>query len=110
MKTTVNGSELEVIEYTGSLKDPKADMVVIGIFEKGSAIKYKSIDDALRGEISRSIKEDGFEGKLKQAALIKTLGLIPPKAVLCVGLGKEEEISLEKIRKASAVCISVAKK
>ncbi|MFC1755284.1 leucyl aminopeptidase [Thermoproteota archaeon] len=81
----------------------KYDIISLGIFQdkKINGIS-KIIDNAIDQEISITLKNTAFIGKLKQTYLITTNGKIGIKRILLVGLGKYEDFCLENIRVASA--------
>ncbi|OGV99730.1 MAG: leucyl aminopeptidase [Nitrospinae bacterium RIFCSPLOWO2_02_FULL_39_110] len=80
----------------------KTGCLVVGSFEsKKTEGLVKVIDKRLNGLISKLFKDKDFEGKLKQTRLIYTQGKIPAERVLLVGLGKEKEFTIEKLRQAS---------
>lgn len=68
-----------------------------------------AVDKALSGLITKIAKEEEFEGKEGQTILFRTLGALPAKWVLVIGLGEQKELSLEKIRRAAAVSVRKAK-
>ncbi|MDP2952760.1 MAG: leucyl aminopeptidase [Chloroflexota bacterium] len=64
-----------------------------------------AVDQALGGAISRLITEGEIKGKLSEVTLLHTLGKIPPQRVAVVGLGKAQELTLDRVRGATAeVC------
>lgn len=80
----------------------KTGCLVVGSFESKKAEGLvKVIDKRLNGLISKLFKDKDFEGKLKQTRLIYTQGKLPAERVLLVGLGKEKEFTIEKLRQAS---------
>ncbi|MEK6545790.1 MAG: M17 family peptidase N-terminal domain-containing protein, partial [Nitrospinota bacterium] len=80
----------------------KTGGLVVGSFESKKAEGLvKVIDKRLNGLISKLFKDKDFEGKLKQTRLIYTQGKLPAERVLLIGLGKEKEFTIEKLRQAS---------
>lgn len=87
----------------------KGDSIAIGCYEKKSVDPViKIIDKKLNGVIQKQIREKVFEGKLKQVTLIYSLGRLNVDKVLLVGVGKKEEINLDKLRQASAAMVKFA--
>ncbi len=70
----------------------------------------KELDDKLKGAISAAYKEKRFEGKANQTLLLNSLGLVKAQNVLLVGVGKEAEITGEKLRQAAGTAIKIAEK
>ncbi|MEN6621849.1 MAG: leucyl aminopeptidase, partial [Smithella sp.] len=58
------------------------------------------IDQASRGLISELLECGDFTGKYSQIVVAHTRGAIPAQRIALVGLGKESDINLEKIRAA----------
>ncbi len=76
--------------------------MVVGVFEgKKPEGLAKIIDKRLNGLVSKLFKDKDFEGKPNQTRLIYTQGKIPAERVLLIGLGKEKEFKIEKLRQAS---------
>ena len=61
------------------------------------------------GKLSRLIKDEDFEGKLGQTLIIPTYGKIPASKVMVVGLGKQDEFNLDKLRKAAGAAAKAAR-
>ncbi len=95
----------------GDLTKTQADLLVVNEFEgvtkPGGATG--TVNDALGGIISDIAKEEHFEGKEGETLLLHTHGKIPAKRVLVVGLGKQEDFSLEGARRAAAHSVKKAK-
>ena len=84
-----------------NIKDIMADAVVMGIYEGVKSLNpdLADIDRKLGGVISDMISGDDFKGKEGETLLIYTLGKIPAKKILLLGLGKEEDFGANTIRK-----------
>ncbi len=95
----------------GRLSEIRGDCMVLGCFEKKELDKtLKAIDKKLNGLIQKQIKGKAFEGKLNQTFLIYSLGKLKVDKVILIGLGKKEEITLDKLRQASASVAKLATK
>lgn len=80
----------------------KTGCLIVGSFEsKEPEGLVKVIDRKLNGMVSKIFEEKDFEGKLNQTRLIYTDRRIPAERVLLVGLGKEKEFTIERLRQAS---------
>ena len=88
------------------------DALVVNLFEgiKKPSGATGAVDKALHGVISDLIESGEIEGKIKETTIIHTKEMIEPKRIIVVGLGKEEDFSLERIRQATASSIKAAKK
>ena len=70
-----------------------------GVEEPGGATG--AIDKALDGALRQLITDKEIKGKPNETALIHTLGKIPAKRVVVVGLGKAESLTLDRIRQSA---------
>lgn len=94
----------------------KAELVVIGLFErskeesegkkKHALIKHidggLDLDRALNGEISKQIAAECFTGAKRTSRLLFTVGKIPARFILLVGMGQRTQCSLEILRDSGA--------
>lgn len=92
---------MKVTIIKDQIKDVMTDAVVIGIYEDIKSLNpsLKAIDQQLGGIIKEIISEDAFKGKEGEVLLVHSLGKIPAKKILLLGLGKEENFKEETIRK-----------
>lgn len=86
------------------------DLLVLHAFSGSKELvgDLKIIDEALGGKVMKFMKEDGFKGKSDTTFLMRTHGEIAPKRILVLGLGKQEEFTVESVRQASAVSVNIA--
>jgi len=89
---------------TGDITKIEADAIVVNFFEgvERTDGDIATIDKALAGTISQLISKGEIKGKLNEITVIHSLGKIPAARVAVVGLGKQTELSLNKIRGAVA--------
>jgi len=81
----------------------KADVLVLPVFqgpEAGPGVKEAS--RALGADLTAACTENGMRGKPGQVLTVPTLGRIPARSVLLVGLGKRSEAKIDAIRRAAA--------
>jgi len=64
------------------------------------SVMLKAIDDKLSGAIRHLFETKDFTGNLGQIAVLYPLGKLKSKRIILTGLGKRNEITLEKIRRA----------
>jgi len=80
------------------------DALIVNLFEgvghPGGATG--AVDQALGGSITAAIRRQEFKGKLHERLLLHTFGQLPVVQVLVIGLGKQEEFTLDRVRSASA--------
>ncbi|UCD10011.1 MAG: leucyl aminopeptidase [Dehalococcoidales bacterium] len=95
---------MEIKIAPGNIKEAEADAIIVCLFEGTERLKgdLVGIDSALEGEISRLLDSGEIKGKLNQLTTIHTLGKLPGSRVVICGIGKEDELHLDSIRKAVA--------
>jgi len=95
---------LEIKVVAGDIIKLKADAAIVNLFEgverPGGATA--AMDEALEGAISRLIAQGEIKGKAREVSIIHTLGKISPQRVAVVGLGKQAQFTLDRIREAVA--------
>jgi|WetSurMetagenome_2_1015567.scaffolds.fasta_scaffold00205_15 leucyl aminopeptidase len=82
-------------------KDVAADALILPFFEEEFADFYSEIDEATGKIISKIIGSKDFTGKHGRTALVPVDG-IGAARLLLVGLGKADEITPERLRRAGA--------
>ena len=87
-----------------SLFESKTPLLALPVIENQEYGELNEVNDKLSNVIKELIKDKEFDPKPNQLYLLNTLGNLPHKKVLLVGLGKEEELTLEKIRQAYGSC------
>ena len=95
---------MEVRAVPGDITTLDVGAIVVNLFEgverPGGATG--AVDQALDGAISNLIADGEVKGKKGSISLIHTLGKIPPKRVLVVGLGKQGNFTLDTVRHVTA--------
>ncbi|MDO8687778.1 MAG: M17 family peptidase N-terminal domain-containing protein, partial [Dehalococcoidales bacterium] len=91
---------MEIKVAAGDIAKIEAGAIIVNLFEgtehlAGAAAR---IDKALGGAISQLISQGEIKGKLREITLIHSLGKIPASRVVVVGLGKQVELTVDKIR------------
>ncbi|MBI5816156.1 MAG: leucyl aminopeptidase [Nitrospinae bacterium] len=80
----------------------KTEGLVVPMFEgEKIAGDIKTLDGALGGFIARSAKNGVFEGKYGQSLSTDSLGNAPAGKITLAGMGKREELTLERVRQAA---------
>lgn len=85
------------------------DAVMLAVAEgerpfEGSAVKA---DKKLGRNLSKLREWGEVKGKLGEVTVVHSLGLIPPKRIVLVGVGKREEADAEKVRRAIGSAVKV---
>ena len=92
---------MQVRSAVGRIDEQVVGAVVVGISEK-ETVKWRWLRDILR--------EEGFEGKSKQVAVVHTQGKLAAKRVIVMGLGKSQDFNAEVVRRSVGTAVAVAKK
>lgn len=89
-----------------------ADAIIINLFQGVTAPggATGAVDKALDGAITELIAGGDVRGKLGETVVLYPRGAIPARRVILVGLGKQEEFSLEAVREASGAAIKQARR
>jgi leucyl aminopeptidase len=94
---------MEIAVKAGQIQQEEAELIVVNLFQgvKTPGGATGAVDKALGGLITDLIASGDFKGKLNELAVLYTQGAIPAQRVMVVGLGKEEEFDLDKVRDAA---------
>lgn len=97
---------------TKSVQETCTDMIVVGNFSNADNPNKKlvEVDQILEGAIIELINQGDFSGKFKETTLIHTLGKLPAKYLLLIGLGEKEKLTTDRLREISALIVRTAKK
>ncbi|NOQ18155.1 MAG: leucyl aminopeptidase [Dehalococcoidales bacterium] len=95
---------MEIKVIAGNIAEIKAGAIVVDLLEGTESLSgdIAGIDSALGGAILRLIKQGEIKGKLNEVTLVHSLGRLPADRVAVVGLGKQSELSLDRVRGAVA--------
>ncbi|MEH7416982.1 leucyl aminopeptidase [Neobacillus drentensis] len=76
--------------------------LVVGIFEKPEKFtgELAELDGKFDGQLTELVKSGDLSAKLKSITKVHTFGKISAKRIYFVGLGKEKDLSFEKLRAA----------
>lgn len=77
-----------------NLREQKCDVLVINMFEGETTSQELANKYAL--------EEDGFKGKFKNTYLLQTYDKIPARKILVIGMGKKDEMTLDRAREIGA--------
>ncbi len=95
---------MELKIQAGDIATWKGDGIVVNLFDgvttPGGATG--AVDKALGGLLSKLIAQGDIKGKFGSATIVHTLDKLPAARVCVVGLGKENEFTLDRARHAAA--------
>lgn len=82
----------------------EGDTLIVNLFEgvERPDGATGAVDQALGGSITAAIRRKEFKGKLHERLLLHTTEPRSVTRVLVIGLGKQEECTLDRVRSASA--------
>ncbi|UCB43588.1 MAG: leucyl aminopeptidase [Dehalococcoidales bacterium] len=91
---------MEIAVTDGDISRFEADAIVVNLLEGTEDLSgnLAIIDAALDGGISNLITQGELKGKFGENTLIHSLGKLPGTRVVVAGLGKESELTQDKIR------------
>lgn len=96
---------------SGDVTGTEADALIVNLFEgvmqPGGATA--AVDKALGGSVAELIAAGEIKGKLGENTLIHALGRIPAKRVIVAGLGKQSELTVDRIRRVTAEACRLAR-
>ncbi|MCX6022243.1 MAG: leucyl aminopeptidase, partial [Chloroflexi bacterium] len=95
---------MEVRVVRGDITQQASDAIVVNLFE-GVTVPgggTGAVDGALGAAISQIIADGDLKGRSGEFTLIHTLGKLPAKRVVVMGLGKREAFSLDRVRNLGA--------
>lgn len=96
---------VNVTAVQGEITTFETDAIVVNIFDGATSPVGAGgdVDKALDGAITALIADKEITGKQNELAMIHTLGKLPSKRVVVLGLGKREKFTAETVRSTSAV-------
>jgi len=102
---------MKIQTYKDDFSRAKTDLMVVGIYKdkkrlQGPAAEMNTI---LNGTLQKVIRDENFKGDAEKTLLIHTLGRIPAKRVCIIGLGKEKEFTLDRLRRIFSKTAQIAK-
>ena len=91
---------MEIKVIIGDVARIEADAIIVTLFEGTERLdgNIATIDRALAGAISQLISQGEIKGKLNEITIIHSLGKLPAARVVVAGLGKQPELSQDRVR------------
>ncbi len=95
----------------GDFRVENTDVLVVYTFQEKLAWTgmIALVDEASDGRLTNIKKEENFTGKSGQILWARPDGKIPAKRILVIGLGKQEDVTLETLRSAAAISLQAVK-
>ncbi|MFC2066529.1 leucyl aminopeptidase [Chloroflexota bacterium] len=90
---------MEIKVITDDIVNVKAGAIIVNSFEGMEQLEDDTaiVDKALDGAISQLISQGEIKGKLNEITLVHSLGKLPAARVVVTGLGKQRELSPDKV-------------
>ena len=95
---------MEIKVIAGDIASIEADAIIVNHFEGMEKLEEETavVDRLLDGALSQLVKQGEIKGKPNEITLVHSLGKLPAARVVVVGLGKQGELSINKVRGAVA--------
>jgi len=95
---------MEIKVIAGDITKIKADAIIVNFFEGMERLDgdIAVVDKALDGAISQLISQGEIKGKLNEITIVHSLDKLPTARVVVSSLGKQSELSPNKVRGAVA--------
>lgn len=91
---------VEIKVVAGDIARIKADAIIVNFSEGMERLDgdIANIDKALDGAISQLISQGEIKGKLNEITIVHSLGKLAAARVVIAGLGKQQELSQDRVR------------
>ncbi len=91
---------MEIKTIAGDITKTKAGAIIVNLFEGMQHLDgdLATIDKALEGAISQLTSQGEIKGKLNEITIVHSLGKLPAARVVIAGLGKQLEVTRDKVR------------
>ncbi len=88
------------------------DGIIVDLYQDASELKGAAaqLDRALDGALDKILQESDFKAGPGDTSIFYTLGKVPATRACVVGLGKEADLTLDRIRRASANAVKALRK
>ncbi len=94
---------MQIKVQSGDIAAASADAIVVNLFEGVTSPGggTGAVDQAMGGAISQLISAGDIRGKLGEFTVVHTPGKLPSPRLIVVGLGKQSDFNVDKIRSLS---------
>ena len=95
-----------------NILEVECDALVVNLFEgvQDPSGATGAVNKALSGMISEVIASGELTGKLNETVTLQTRGMIPARRVIVVGLGKDKDFNLDRVRQVTGASVRAARK
>ncbi|MBI4286355.1 MAG: leucyl aminopeptidase [Chloroflexi bacterium] len=96
---------MEIRILTGELAKAEADGLIVPILEGTPRLEgdIAAIDRDLDGAVSRLVETGDVKGKPDEVTVLHSLGKIPATWVAIIGMGKLQDVTKDRVRRAVAI-------
>ena len=101
----IGGKYMTIDLFTKMASDTYSEAIIVPFYENTVAGEIKFPVKEIEEMLKYVITENEFKGKLKEVQSIRLPRLENPKKIVLVGMGKKEELDLEKLRRAYSKAI-----
>ncbi len=103
---------MRVQVQVGAIQEVAAELIVVNLFQGVDAPvgATGAVDAALGGAITDLVAAGDFRGKLGETAVLYPRGALGAKRVLVVGLGPQDKLTVDAVRRAAAQAAQAALK
>lgn len=102
---------MDIQVVAGGIQSTEDELIVVNLFEgvekPGGATG--AVDQAMSGAIRETVSDGDFRGKLGEVAVFYPRGAIPASRVVVVGLGPQDQFTLQAVREAAAAAAKKAR-
>lgn len=101
----IRGTDTPLLDWSG-------EAIALGFFENETALteELSQLDEKTGGILTQLIEEEEFEGKSGSSAITRIGGNSPIRKLIIVGLGKQDEFTLDTVRLGAAAVARLGKK
>jgi len=102
---------MEVQVVAGGIQSTEDELIVVNLFEgvEQPTGATGAVDQALSGAIGEVIAGGDFRGKRGEIVVLYTRGALPARRVAVVGLGPQDQFTLNVVREAAAAAARKAR-
>ncbi len=106
----MNMMNMKITAASGKLEAQATDALFLPLFEKERLLQaYRKIDSMLGKELSTMLRKKQFTGSFRQMQSVSTLGRLPAKKVILLGLGERKKFSTEQLRRLGGAATSAVR-
>ena len=101
----IRGTDTPLLDWSG-------DAIALGLFEEETSLtgELSQLDEKAGGTLAELIEETEFEGKSGSSAVTRIGGGSAIRKLILIGLGKQDELSLDNLRLGAAAVARRGKK